>query len=440
MTIKKRLCQLHSRLKDKGVVSIWLLLMLVIMTSGFAVLYKSLLKVYQLNEALRSAENASRLVLSYYDADLYESYGLLAFENSDALYTKVKEVTETEQMPFKPQVPLLGLTPAQDQMIALGKTIIAGNLFEGLEEKLQPQNTGPPLLSAPQETFPEEAEEGKEPTERQKSIWRSLKRFNEGGKNTQVEGFTEEIPTHVFDQRQGFDKKKAKALPLTERYAVNAYLSEYFSSKFHPLDQSEKRPLKSSEIEYILSGSRTESQNGMALHMKIVASRLAMNLTAIVTSTERYYAASAMAATVIAVFPLSVFGAEAAVIGLWATIETEVEVQRLYRGELVPLVKTPAGTWYTDIDSILGYADDGSHVNIGKDIQKSKPGWINYDDQLQIFLALQDDATTLVRALQLMDMNLKIEDKALNWESLYTEIEIQVNDKQTVKKGYLHGY
>lgn len=426
-----------KHLKRQGVVSIWLLLMLVIMVSGFMMLYKGLLGVYKLNQQLRDADSASRLVLSYYDANLYESYSLLAYENQESVYNKVNEVISSKDFKYSPIKPAVDISNLQNQMVELGETIIAEKVLENVKEKATTGETNTQPAIGHQESIPEEATEGEEPTERQKSIWKSLKRFSSGGKDKTVSGLKEEIPVAVFNNVYAFNAGKAASLDPVKRYAVIVYINEMFTSKFHPAKAGQSQALKSSEIEYILGGSRTEMENGLYLHLRIAASRLPMNMAAIISSKDRKMAASMMAATVVAVFPMTVLGAEAAVIGLWATIETEVEVQKLYRGNIIPLIKTPGGTWYTDIESILSYSEDTTAVVAGGDLEASKPGWINYDDQLNIFLLLQDDATTLLRALKLIDINSKIAGRPLNWDHLYTAIEIQIDENLKIEKGYL---
>lgn len=439
VNVKKWLSQCKN-LRRRGVVSIWLLLMLVIMVSGFIMLYKGLLGVYKLNQQLRDAESASRLVLSYYDANLYENYSLLAFEHQESLYKSVNEMISSKDFKYGPIKPAIEVGNIQNQMIELGKTIIVEKALESVKDNSGGGEVNNQPALGNQEPVPESANEGEKPTERQKSIWKSLKRFSSGGKDKTVTGLKEEIPVALYDNAYTFNGESVASLDLIKRTAVLAYLNDNFTSKFHPSKAGQSQVLKSSELEYILGGSRTEMSNGLYLHMRIAASRLPMNIGAIVASNDRKMAASVMAATVVAVFPMSVLGAEAAVIGLWATIETEVEVQKLYRGNLIPFVKTPMGTWYTDIESILSYSEDTTAVAAGGNLEASKPGWINYDDQLNIFLALQDDRTTLLRALKLIDINAKAAGKPLNWDQLYTAIEIQIDENLKIEKGYLSGH
>lgn len=429
----------RQKLRRRGVISVWLLLMLVIMVTGFAMLYQSLVGVYRINEHLRTMQTASRLVLSYYDAELYQGYELMAYEFKQATLEQVRTVTNASYLAFEPRDPATQLSNFQEQMIRLGKTEVIKGLAE--QSKMVGEESVKQNDQLPQnETVPDEATEGKKPTERQRSIWQALKRFTTGAKEQKLNGLSEAIPQRIMDAVFDFDADSAKALSLTERYAVIAYVNDKFSSKFHRHSEQDTKPLKSSEIEYILGGYRTELQNGLALHMKLVASRMPMNIASIVGSHERRMAVQAMAATVIAVFPMSVLGAEAAIIGLWATVETEVEVSRLYSGKLIPLVKTPTGTWYTDIESIIHYKEDSASLSFGGELQDSKPGWINYDDQLNLFLGLQDDGVTAVRILRLIDVNLKTEGKSLSWQNLYTGIHVQVNERLKVVKGYLYAY
>lgn len=429
-------------LQHRGVVSIWLLLMLVIMVTGFAMLYQGLLGVYRANEALRSAHSASRLVLSYYDATLFKNYELLAYEYKESILEQARVLTEDASLAFKPLDPAVKLSNFQGQMIGLGKAEVVKALAEQLgaggQAESQGDSQGDSHYNAI-EAVPEEAVEGKKPTERQWSIWRGLKRFTSGGKTQNLSGLNEAIPQALMDAAYGFDGSTARSLSLTERYAVTSFIRDKFSSKFHPHTAEDKRPLKSSELEYILGGYRTELQNGLYLHMKMSASRLPMNVMSILGSQERRMAAEAMAATVIAVFPMSVLGAEAAVVGLWGTIETEVEMRRLYNGQLIPFVKTPNGTWYTDIESIASYSEHNDPLSLGGEIQASKPGWLNYDDQLSLFLGLQSDGLTAVRVLKLIDVNLRAEGHVLPWQNLFTGISVQSGEGKEVKKGYLHG-
>ena len=150
-----------------------------------------------------------------------------------------------------------------------------------------------------------------------------------------------------------------------ESFMKSLYLNEYILSAFKnattpdegiPQEigwgrNPEDTAFSKGEAEYVLFGSPTETNNLAAMKRSLFATRMAMNLLHVYTTPAKE-SATLVLATALAGW--TVFGIPVVQNFLmisWAAAESCVDLDRLCKGEAVPLVKTTS-SWYLDPGSV----------------------------------------------------------------------------------------
>lgn len=176
---------------------------------------------------------------------------------------------------------------------------------------------------------------------------------------------------------------------------INEYLLLLFSN--YVKDSSDKETFFRNEVEYILCGRSSDGANLRQVRAYLFTLRTSLNLAHIYADPEKR-GLTLEAAAAIAPGP----GAPAVqllIASLWAGAESEQDIKLLLEGKKVPFLKGKED-WKTDLDSILageaGAPTDGE--GRGQD----------YGDYLRLFLMLQSREIRLVRALDLIQLNLRL--------------------------------
>ena len=178
------------------------------------------------------------------------------------------------------------------------------------------------------------------------------------------------------------------------------FITEYILQKFNRTG-SIRGPdhFFGSEVEYIISGKRSDVQNKRQTDLALEAVRSGLNLTHIYSDPEKMSLVAAAAET-ITPGPLGAV-TQFAIAAAWSAAEAVNDVKLLHKGRKVPLVKT-AASWAIDLDTVLeGYSgEDGCvypQVNTGR----------TYEDYLRILLYAKDDTIKTARILDLIQINMR---------------------------------
>ena len=181
------------------------------------------------------------------------------------------------------------------------------------------------------------------------------------------------------------------------------YLDEYILLQFkcHTSGTGfpEAETFFENEVEYILCGHDSDQANLRQIKTYLFTIRTALNL-AHVYSDEGKRNATLEAAAAIAPGP----GAPAVqflIATLWAGLESEEDLRALLAGERVPLIKS-ADDWKTDLFSA------------GKAVSKTESeaaqgSGQTYEDYLRFLLFMQNRECRLMRALDLIQLNIRLE-------------------------------
>ena len=176
------------------------------------------------------------------------------------------------------------------------------------------------------------------------------------------------------------------------------------------------------EIEYIIKGSPDDSANYSACRKRLFLARNALNLAALYKDPAKVELITSVT-QLIAPGPL---GAATQVLlsEAWAAIETEKDLELLYDGGRVPVVKT-SEQWMTDLGSVINSSDVRKKLDDeSKQLLDENSGEIRslaginnareiltegltYDDYLMLMILCMNSRTRLLRIMDIVQINMK---------------------------------
>ena len=162
------------------------------------------------------------------------------------------------------------------------------------------------------------------------------------------------------------------------------------------------------EIEYLINGLESDSENLAAVIAKLMLLREGANFATITSTSQMRSQANAIART-IAGFTMNEAIIEAVAIGImaaWAYIESVLDVRLLLAGGKLPVIKT-LDDWTSDVYHLSSYLD------VSKKAKETETG-ISYKEYLMGFLAIVPDSTLSIRACDVMEIALNSTDDYKN--------------------------
>lgn len=175
-----------------------------------------------------------------------------------------------------------------------------------------------------------------------------------------------------------------------------AYLFEKCGYYGHEMDKS----LLKYQIEYILAGKDTDWKNLEFVAKRLLRWREAANVLYIMTDSAKIAEAEAMALalTAVCMCPELAEPVKYTILFAWAYVESLQDVKTLLAGGRVPIFKT-AADWKTGINSIKNVRGSLAEDTGGRGL--------NYQEYLQIMLFLQNKDTRALRAMDIMEMDIR---------------------------------
>lgn len=452
-------------LKSKtGASTVHYVLVFMCFTFLLAGVMKVFVEIHKANTAMRTASEASQMLLSYYDDHLKDDYGLLAYQNDKARNEQLLAGIQAQKKEISVVHALSQLSEFQNQAIALGAIeaiedagrFIGGKTFD--EKTLEEANTQKQKQADQKTELDKSLQSDKDDLgegsaqydlERAKKIKKMIKTFvAKPLDNTQ--GSELIIPRELLLNRYEFIRETARKLTAAERAEMVYYLFSRFNhrlsgslpkgvgSKASAIIEKRKGILEKGEIEYILTGNPSQREAQRQVAQKIFLLREPLNLVHLLSSKTKMEEIQLLTSATTAWFPLSAPLVEAGIIGVWTSIESYADVKRLLEGKAIPWIKKNDSEWYTSIENQLNEREsDAKSENRDKQMGDS-----DYADCLFVLLLSQEDGQTALRAMNLIDMNLSFaySDK-LNWSQMVTahEIKFSLNGHQwrTFTQGYL---
>lgn len=359
---------------------------------------------------------AGKSILSEFNLELKNMYGLFAFESSgSSMKQDLAEYisyalsrnndAEVDNIRVDTGNYSLGNTRIlKEQILEHMKFAMAHNLFEqkGKKELTKTGKTG---------------KETKSRTLRNKKIIDTLPSAALTASQPEFSKWAGEIPSRLSGLQEIFRE-------TSENYLVNRYITETFKHALHrPEDQS---TFFEYEAEYILEGNCSDKKNREGVRKGIVLMRSGLNTVYLYLDSKKRSAALA-AAELLTPGPAAVV-TQAALIGTWALAEAENDAKLLLRGKPVPLFKNDA-SWATDLDTVLKSSMSSTKGCIDTGCREG----LMYQDYLMIFLHMQSETLKLARVMDLIQINMKGNcslDFLLRWCSCGFQLKAEINGRE----------
>lgn len=357
---------------------------------------------------------AGRSVLTEFDLDLKEEYGLIACRGSsedaqeaaamyaDASFCENSRIRWSGLQVDTSGYCLLDTGLFREEVVSYTKYALARGL---LSDGTLGTGEETPLTMDGERTLRNSRVISALPSEGvgSSSIWETVKHAFSGGL------------TEIFERG-------------TDNYLFDLYIMRQFRNA---QDQDVGRDtFFQYEAEYILEGKHSDSANRRAFRKELVLVRNAANLVFLLSDPKKMEEISA-AALLIAPGPGALL-VEGLIAESWALAEAENDVRILEHGKKLPVYKT-AETWATDLASVLEGTEDGY-------IDTSNGTGLAYRDYLQIFLFCMDGTVKALRVMDLIQINMQgLHDAAFLIRDHYLgfEMHITVRGKEY---DYVHTY
>ncbi len=197
---------------------------------------------------------------------------------------------------------------------------------------------------------------------------------------------------------------------LTENIGVDDrvlyawYLTQHFGLFG---EEKEDRPL-AYEMEYIVSGKNSDKENLESVIGKILAIREAENAITIMSNPsmfqETYNVAASIAGT--SMNPAAITLVQIAVVGVWAFVESILDIRTLLQGEKVPVIKTKKD-WTSSLYTL------GSCLASSIEAKAAERG-ISYKQYLAAFIVTMSQEKIGLRPMDLIEEQLHQQEDYVN--------------------------
>lgn len=197
----------------------------------------------------------------------------------------------------------------------------------------------------------------------------------------------------------GRNPQDSSGSSMTENLLFDCYLFEKCGWYGRELEKSHLKY----QIEYIIAGKGSDMDNLEKVAKRLLLWRETANVIYILSDSGKCAEAEALALTLTAVLqvPALTEPVKYSILFAWAYIESLQDVKCLLNGGKVPILKT-AADWKTSIESIVDFSGSlGGQENGGN--QKG----LGYQDYLRIMLFLENAADKNMRAMDIMEMDIR---------------------------------
>ncbi len=190
------------------------------------------------------------------------------------------------------------------------------------------------------------------------------------------------------------------------------------------------------QLEYILAGKRNDRENLEAVAGKLILLRFVPNYMHLQGSSTKKAEAEALALTLCSLLAVPAITEAAAQVILlaWAYGESLMDMRSLLRGNKVPLVKTD-DSWQLSLSGLMKLGQEGD-LNDGKDTQ----GGLPYKEYLRILLFLEKKETTAMRALDMIEQNLRTEHGLAFFKADQCISKIEVKSTCNLRRGIVYQF
>lgn len=370
----------------------------------------------------------SKALLSQYDINLYNDYNILAFHGTEKF--------KSEQLEK-----LASYTSSVDKKFVIDQI---GVSLSGLELQ-EPDNFRASLNHQNLSSVASTIKSGRSPRGEAPSNERAIR-------NSVVIGT---LPSHGISSSIDIDElaKSIKSGGLGQKVkdiAKSGAIDLVFANRYlasHISTGERTNTYFANELEYLISGKLSDSENFDSVKNKILLVRNALNIAHIYADSGKRDTLLAIAELIA---PEGAILVQAALAEAWALAESKHDLSELLEGRRIPFIKTKEN-WYTDLDSILdsfakeqleeearkAWQDNQDEVKglaesqRGHSIDNSKGE--SYDDYLYGFLLVMNPDVRLLRIMDIVSINMKFnhyQDFNMMEYSIGLSSEILINGKK----------
>ena len=279
--------------------------------------------------------------------------------------------------------------------------------------------------------------------------------FDEEGRVISNRVVLETLPSHGMSETVSGDTLTEKARSYGDEEGVLSVLRAagadvlMIEKRFnnHVTKADDKNHLLVNEWEYIIKGSTDDEENYRACRKRLFIARNALNLISIYSDPEKTELIISVAES-ITPGPLGLV-TQAIIAEAWAVLETEEDLEDLYKDKRVPILKT-ADQWKTGLGAVLDSSElKGKLDDESKELLKEKKDelsvltgsvdtvsqfkyGLNYDEYLMIMIMSLNENVRLLRIMDLVQINMKYRYyKDFNLMEYYTgtRFTLEVNGK-----------
>ena len=449
--------------RRKGSAAILLTLLFISIVIAFFAIVEGAGRLALKSTAEASYDLAGRSILSMYDRDLLERYGLFAFQaDNNALKSYLEmfanSTIETKDMSGGKshvknfETSAFSITNPDNFMAELDNLmnkIIVENIISSaasnfkdfknqINEKKSLEDDTEQLTSSLEEARKKELENEDEDSGENNSDEMSIfevisvqsqirKIINcsigyeacpEGGAVLRNSSIINDLPSVEADCRKNtafsgignIISKFSSGLnseSIKEDIYINEYIMEFFEN--HLMKHDDKASLFHNEVEYILYGDYSDDENYKKAHRSIFVIRIASNMAYLLTDPEKKSEIMTVA-EVLTPGPWARL-TQLLITTAWSSVEAVNDMMNLELHNSVPLIKSDK-TWKTDLSVITGGISSTRSIKPMRRLRamgyiELNEGNMKYENYLRILLMTEDRDTKLYRIMDLIQINMK---------------------------------
>ena len=233
-------------------------------------------------------------------------------------------------------------------------------------------------------------------------------------------GWTEEIGTGVSGTLTELNRNSPLAGinewvtkeggALTEQALFLSYLGEHFSNYADAEETGEQESVLAYELEYILCGNAKDATNLYEIVGKLLAVRFIFNLIHVLSDAEKCTVAEQTALGLLGVtgLPVLVSIMKYLLLFVWAAEAALVETAAILQGKKLSLV--PQKSEFPVSFSELLLMTKARIQEKAANLSEKKGAVFGYQEYIMLFLLLQNEETKCMRALDIVQENLALEE------------------------------
>ena len=347
-------------------------------------------------------------ILSEFDYDIQKEYGLFMIKGTDReLRAKLIRYVTCSLKDMK-DVNTEGISASASRFSTANTDLIKDQILEYMK------------LAAAEDSFTQGDDGTEEDDGRKEHELRSLEHGPTSVSLPSV-AFPDKSLTDMAESISGKIGEAHKAFDEgTGAYLLNRYILMHFNSRS---EAAHPGHFFANEVEYILAGELSDRRNEKRVEMALKAMRFILNLEHIYGDREKNAAVAAMAE--IMTPGAAAAATQAALASTWAYAEADNDIELLWQGHKVPLLKD-RGSWAINLDSAI----EGL---LGGTVVPDEDKGCDYGQYLQILLFFKDENRRIGRVLDLIQINMRAAydgDFLISEYALGLDARVRVNGRE----------